>query len=287
MNEKAGRSRSLCCGCLSRYVLVDHVCSSQMFSDSMYSLSELANVELSLLKDFSLDRIEVQGEEELRQWHQSAREHLQIIFEERQEELKRIFEKDLLVKLEESRERILRQLKDEHFPLIHQFIEQRSTDTNKIQFIQNYLSILKHDGERLASRCWLTIHLPDLKNFSIPIRIAKMPLAATLNEEHLNDEQEEDEDDQDEEEKKKDEKEKEEFDLLKIFTLTNPPKKVFPLEGNSSTLAFSSTHLLLHDQKKLLLFNLNQKINELSWNDNDAGLSLSLSLSSVSVNICV
>jgi hypothetical protein len=150
--------------------------------------------------------------------------------------------------------------------------------------------VLKHDVDRLQSRASLNIHLPDLKNFSVPIRIAKMPLVATLNQrdeenkpadpfEELSD----DDDEQKENEKNRNEgirrpiaekkKTKSEFDLLKIFTLNHPPKKVFPLETNSSTLAFSDTHLLLHDQKKLLLFTVDRRVNETPWNDNEAGLS--------------
>ena len=32
----------------------------------------------------------------------------------------------------------------------------------------------------MNERQWINIQLPDLKNFSVPIRIAKMSLAATL-----------------------------------------------------------------------------------------------------------
>jgi len=62
------------------------------------------------------------------------------------------------------------------------------------------------------------------------------------------------------------------IDLMEIFATNPQPFKNYDLETNSSTLAFSNNHILIHDNKKLILFDLNKKISELEWNDNDYGI---------------
>jgi hypothetical protein len=61
------------------------------------------------------------------------------------------------------------------------------------------------------------------------------------------------------------------IEILEIFANNTEPIKTFLLETNSSTLAFSNKHILIHDNKKLILFDTNKKVHELIWNDNDYG----------------
>jgi hypothetical protein len=133
---------------------------------------------------------------------------------------------------------------------------------------------MKCEYDILRDHPWINIHLPDLKNFSVPIRIAKMSLAA-----RLTDGEKDPLDDLSDEETKKQEillkekkKKENSIDILDIFSSNPDPLQTYFLETNSSTLAFSNKHILIHDNKKLILFDLNKKINELQWNDNDYGL---------------
>jgi len=73
-------------------------------------------------------------------------------------------------------------------------------------------------------------------------------------------------------EKKKKKKKENSIEILEIFSLNPEPFKSYLLETNSSTLAFSNKYILIHDNKKLILFDLNKKIYEFIWNDNDFGL---------------
>ena len=45
---------------------------------------------------------------------------------------------------------------------------------------------------------------------------------------------------------------------MEIFANNPEPFKNYDLETNSSTLAFSNNHILIHDNKKLILFDLNK-----------------------------
>jgi len=44
------------------------------------------------------------------------------------------------------------------------------------------------------------------------------------------------------------------------------------LDTNSSTLAVSNTHILIHDNHQLILFDYHKQLNELQWNDNTYGI---------------
>lgn len=61
------------------------------------------------------------------------------------------------------------------------------------------------------------------------------------------------------------------IDVLEVFASNPEPYKTYLLETNSSTLAFSNKHVLIHDNKKLILFDLNKQVYEFEWNDNDYG----------------
>ena len=135
------------------------------------------------------------------------------------------------------------------------------------------LTQMKCEVDVINSRQWLSVQLPDIKNISVPIRIGKMALAA-----RLTDGEKDPLDDLSDDENKKEEnliikkkKKLNQIELMEIFANNPEPFKNYDLETNSSTLAFSNNHILIHDNKKLILFDLNKKISELEWNDNDYG----------------
>lgn len=165
---------------------------------------------------------------------------------------------------------------------------------------------MKCEYELINDRQWIEVDLPDMKHFSVPIRIAKMAAAARLTDgekdplECLSDEEkkidptdDDDDDEDDHPQRLNDEETKfkshaddfnaskptkkkrlsQRIDLMEIFAKNPEPFKSHLLETNSSTLAFSSTHLLVHDQKKLILFDLKKKLYEFNWNDNEFGNS--------------
>ena len=157
---------------------------------------------------------------------------------------------------------------------------------------------MKCEFELINDRQWIELDLPDLKHFSVPIRIAKMAAAARLtdgekdpleclsdeekNNDTINDDDRQQLNDDDKELKShsdefhlskqmKKKKLSQRLDLIEIFAKNPQPFQSHLLDTNSSTLAFSSTHLLIHDQKKLILFDLKKKLYEFNWNDNDFG----------------
>jgi hypothetical protein len=123
------------------------------------------------------------------------------------------------------------------------------------------------------------VQLPDLKNFSVPIRIAKMAVAAQLTDgekdplEVFSDEENKLELQKAQGASQPTHKRKQasRIDLIDIFASNPAGVQSYPLESNSSTLALSSTHVLLHDNKKLILFDFHKKLYEFPWNDNDYG----------------
>ena len=128
--------------------------------------------------------------------------------------------------------------------------------------------------DKIIDRQWINVQLPEIKNFSVPIRIAKMALAARLTdgekdplEDDLSDEDKKKEEELAKEEKKNEKR----TDVMEILALNPDPLRSYFLESNSSTLAFSFKQILLHDNKKLILFDLTKKLYELEWNDNEWG----------------
>jgi len=145
----------------------------------------------------------------------------------------------------------------------------------KNEQIQNLLTQIKSECDILRDHPWINLHLPDLKNFSVPIRIAKMALAARLTdggEKDPLDDLSDDETKKQENLLKQKKKKTNSIDIMEIFASNPDPIKTHFLETNSSTLAFSNKHILIHDNKKLILFDLNKKITEFEWNDNDYGI---------------
>ena len=131
----------------------------------------------------------------------------------------------------------------------------------------------------MRERQWIRVQLPDIKSLSIPIKISRTPFTSHLTEKNKN--LFDDLSDDDEERKPgevdllaKKKRKTMSTDALDIFLLNPDPIKNQPLETNSSTLALSNTHLLLHDHQKLILFDFSKKLNELQWNDNEFGSCL-------------
>jgi hypothetical protein len=135
----------------------------------------------------------------------------------------------------------------------------------------------------MRDRQWIRVQLPDIKSLSIPIKIIKTSISGFLteNEKNLVDNISDD----DEEEAKKEEsspaKKKRKTittEIMDIFVLNPEPMKNYSLETNSSTLALSNTHILVHDNQKLVLFDYHKKLTECPWNDTTYGLFLFLVL---------
>jgi DNA-binding ferritin-like protein (Dps family) len=262
-----------CSQCLSKND-VEHVCSSQLLSDSVYTLSEMASEQLNQLDTFSLSQVHTKCEQDLELWHKSAVNHLGQIFNQRLNDLNKIYNEEVHPDLQKYKLKLLEQLKSRILPKINKMLEEPAIDEKKAEQIQGILTQIKSECDMLGNHQWINIHLPDLKNFSVPIRIAKMALAA-----RLTDGEKDPLDDLSDEENKKEEnllkqkkKKANSIDVMEIFASNPEPFKSYSLETNSSTLAFSNKHILIHDNKKLILFDLNRKVHEFLWDDNDYGL---------------
>ncbi|CAF2060400.1 unnamed protein product [Rotaria magnacalcarata] len=262
-----------CSQCLSKND-VEHVCSSQLLSDSVYTLSEMANEQLNQLETFSLAQVHVKCQQDLELWHSAAVNHLGQIFTQRLADLNKIYNDDLQPEFEKYKQKMIEQLKNRIIPKITKMLDDSSSSTKKAEQIQMLLNHLKSECEIINDRQWIHVLLPDIRNFSVPIRIAKMALAARLTDgekdplDDLSDEENKEEENLSIKKKKK----LNSIDILEIFASNPDPLKTYLLETNSSTLAFSNKHILIHDNKKLILFDLNKKIYEIEWNDNDSGI---------------
>ncbi|CAF4638465.1 unnamed protein product [Rotaria sp. Silwood2] len=126
----------------------------------------------------------------------------------------------------------------------------------------------------MRDRQWIRVQLPDIKSLSIPIKISKTAVSSQLSEngkdlfEDLSDDESKKEDESPAKKKRKTNS----TDIMDIFTINPEPIKNYSLDTNSSTLALSNTHILLHDNHKLILFDYHKKLNELQWSDNDYGI---------------
>ncbi|CAF1688478.1 unnamed protein product, partial [Adineta ricciae] len=199
--------------------------------------------------------------------------HLSQIFNQRLIDLNQLFQNDIQPNLIEYKQKMIEQLKNKIIPRINQFIDQSNYENKKIDKIQTIVENIRSECDAIRDGSWINIQLPDIKNFSVPIRIAKMALAARLTDgekdplENLSD----DENKKDESCPKKKKKKENSIDLVEIFATNPDPLKSHSLETNSSTLALSNHFILIHDNKKLILFDLNKKAQEFEWNDNDFG----------------
>ncbi|UJR38613.1 hypothetical protein I4U23_031278 [Adineta vaga] len=260
----------------------EHICSSQSLSDSVYTLSEIVNEQLNLLETFSLTHIHLKCQEDLENWHLSAVNHLSQIFNQRLNDLNQLFQNEIQPNLIQYQQNMIEQLKNKIIPKLNQ----SNSDPKKIDKIQTIVNNIRSECDAIRDGSWINVQLPDIKNFSVPIRIAKMALAARLTDgekdplENLSD----DENKKEENNLKKKKKKENSKDLLEIFATNPEPLKSYFLETNSSTLALSSQFILIHDNKKLILFDLNKKIHEFEWNDNDYGILVDICwMSSITV----
>lgn len=124
----------------------------------------------------------------------------------------------------------------------------------------------------MRDRQWIRVQVPDIKSLQIPIKITKATLSnhlVGLGKDLLED-LSDDETTQDASPAKKKRKANS-IDIVEIFSINSEPTKIYPLDTNSSTLALSNTHILLQDNRQLVLFDYHKQLSELPWNDNDYG----------------
>lgn len=295
--NKENQSNAFCSACfIKRDDDDEHVCSSQLLSDSISTLSEMANEQLHILERFSLDSVKVKCEKQLESWHTAAVQHLGQILAQHLDDLTKIYHDQLLADLKVYREKILDQLEKRLQPKVRRMIDEQDINTKQIQIIQNILSEMKCEYDLVNERQWIQIQLPDLKNFTVPIRIAKMALAARLTDGEKDPLETLSDDENDKQKKHLAEHDSQQEnnlpskkkttvqhrDLIEIFSSNGSSIKSYTLETNSSTLAFSNRHILIHDNKKLILYDLTRKLYDIEWNDNDFGkTSRFLSLRSI------
>jgi hypothetical protein len=124
-----------CLGCLSKSD-VEHVCSSQILSDSASTLSEMGNEQLNMLETFSLSQVHIKCQEELDIWHQSAINHLGQIFNQRVIDLNNLFNSEIQTDLENYKQKLIQQIKDRIIPKINKLMDDPQPDAKKAQQIQ-------------------------------------------------------------------------------------------------------------------------------------------------------
>lgn len=122
--NKENQFEGICSGC-SQLKSDEHICSSQLLSDSYSTLSEMANEQLNLLEKFSLGSIHSKYEDELSKWHKSAIRHLTDIYDQRLNELSTVFNTDFLPQLKTVQQTIIEQLQKKILPKIHQIKNNR------------------------------------------------------------------------------------------------------------------------------------------------------------------
>ncbi len=124
----------------------------------------------------------------------------------------------------------------------------------------------------MRDRQWIRVQLPDIKSLQIPIKITKTALSTHLvgHGKDLLEDLSDDETRKDASPVKKKRKTRS-VDIIEILCINPEPIKNYPLDTNSSTIALSNTHILIHDNHQLILFDYHKQLNELQWNDNDYG----------------
>lgn len=124
-----------CFECLSK-TDVEHVCSSQLLSDSVYTLSELANEQLNQLETFSLAQVHIKCQQDLELWHSAAVNHLGQIFTQRLADVNKVYNNDLQPELEKYKQKLIEQLKNRMLPKINKIINDPSNQSKKAEQIQ-------------------------------------------------------------------------------------------------------------------------------------------------------
>jgi len=119
-----------CSQCLSKSD-VEHVFSSQLLSDSVYTLSEMASEQLNQLETFSLAQVHIKCQHDLELWHKAAVNHLEQIFTQRSADLNKTFTEDIQPDLEKYKQKVIDQLKSRIIPKINKIIDESSNDSKK------------------------------------------------------------------------------------------------------------------------------------------------------------
>ena len=137
-----------CFECLSKSN-VEHVCSSQLLSDSISTLSEMGNEQLNQLETFSLSEVHLKCQDELDNWHKSAINHLSQILNQRLNDIKKLFQEDIQVDLNKYKDKMINQLKTRIIPKLNEMITNDDIDSRKAEQIQNLLNNFKLEIETL------------------------------------------------------------------------------------------------------------------------------------------
>ena len=125
----------------------------------------------------------------------------------------------------------------------------------------------------MRDRQWIRVQVPEIKSLQIPIKITKAALSSHLvgvGKDLLEDLSDDEAKNDGSPVKKK--RKTTSVDIVDIFSINPEPIKNYPLDTNSSTLAVSNTHILIHDNRQLILFDYHKQLSELPWNDNEYGL---------------
>ena len=147
----------------------------------------------------------------------------------------------------------------------------------RFKFFKSVLLHIKSECNMMRNRQWIRVQLPDIKCLSIPIKITKMNVSSYLADfgknlfEDLSDDESKNGDSSARKKRKK-----ASIDVMDVFTINPEPIKNYSLETNSSTLALSNNHILLHDSRKLILYDYHKQLSEVVWNDNDYGSFINL-----------
>jgi hypothetical protein len=134
-NDKENRSNPCCAACLANNN-DEHVCSSQLLSDSYSTLAEMANEQLNILERFSLASVHAKCQQELEAWHSAAVNHLGQIFAQRVNDVSHTYNVELLPDLKKYQDNIVQQLQTRVLPKVNAMREQSSRDTTKVQRLQ-------------------------------------------------------------------------------------------------------------------------------------------------------
>lgn len=124
----------------------------------------------------------------------------------------------------------------------------------------------------MRDRQWIRVQVPDIKSLQIPIKINKAALAnhlLGLGKDLLEDLSDDETGHGASPAKKK--RKASSIDIVDIFSINPEPTKCYPLETNSSTLALSNSHILIFDDRELILFDYHKQLSTLTWNDNEYG----------------
>ncbi|CAF4728779.1 unnamed protein product [Rotaria sp. Silwood1] len=243
-------------------------------SESLLELSDTAQEQLRALEKLNFTNIHTKCQQELESWHSAAIAHLGQIYSQRLGDLAQVYTQDVCPDSEKFKQKMIEQLKNRIMPRISKVLDDPTPDPEKVDKIQNLLCHIKSECNMMRDRQWIRVQLPDIKSLSIPIKITKTAVSSHLSEhgKHLFEGLSDDESKNEEESPAKKKRKTTAIDIMDIFTINPEPIKNYSLDTNSSTLTLSNTHILVHDNHKLVLFDYHKKLNEFQWNDNDYGI---------------